>query len=220
MVPKNHLLLVQCTCRLHSQVHSGPEPRVARDTRSPTIGGQPLLAACGAAKMSPCPSWCQGSKDGACEQTGARSCCAVAHAECGSCPHCREDRLLEESNCPSWCRKSDCGDSKNEMCCLIARSSCGMCSYCDEPQYSIRFEGNEPVFYGKDGKLWVNGEQLHVKGINWFGSEARAGPPLGLDQHDIAFYMNFLKQNGFNAIRFLVCPSAASCCLLAARGSF
>lgn len=42
-----------------------------------------------------------------------------------------------------------------------------------------------------------------AQGVNWFGSENRAGPPLGLDRHSMDWYMQFLKRNQFNAIRFL-----------------
>ncbi len=43
------------------------------------------------------------------------------------------------------------------------------------------------------------------RNLGRFGSEGRegAGPPLGLDKHEIAWYMRFLTENGFNAIRFL-----------------
>ena len=57
--------------------------------------------------------------------------------------------------------------------------------------------------YAIGSKLYANGERLHIKGVNWFGSEGRSGPPLGLDKHNIAWYMKFLRDNGFNAIRFL-----------------
>lgn len=42
-----------------------------------------------------------------------------------------------------------------------------------------------------------------ASGANWFGSEGRSGPPLGLDKHHIGWYMQFLKDNHFNAIRLL-----------------
>jgi hypothetical protein len=60
--------------------------------------------------------------------------------------------------------------------------------------------------YGHDGLLYANGERLHVKGVNWFGSEGRAGPPSGLDKHNIAWYCNFLKRHAFHSIRFFVQP--------------
>ena len=31
--------------------------------------------------------------------------------------------------------------------------------------------------------------RFHVKGANWFGSEAFNGPPGGLDHHSIRWYM-------------------------------
>ena len=34
-------------------------------------------------------------------------------------------------------------------------------------------------FEGHDGLLYANGRQFHIKGVNWFGSEGRSGPPLG-----------------------------------------
>mmetsp|Transcript_26468 Transcript_26468/g.67219 ORF Transcript_26468/g.67219 Transcript_26468/m.67219 type:complete len:737 (-) Transcript_26468:276-2486(-) len=58
-------------------------------------------------------------------------------------------------------------------------------------------------FAGRGGKLLANGKPFHIKGVNWVGSEARAGPPLGLDKHNIAWYMEWLRSNKFNAIRLL-----------------
>ena len=58
-------------------------------------------------------------------------------------------------------------------------------------------------FAGVGGVLYGNEKPFHIKGVNWVGSEGRAGPPLGLDKHDIAWYMQWLKDNGFNAIRLL-----------------
>ena len=58
-------------------------------------------------------------------------------------------------------------------------------------------------FEGRDGILYGNDEPFDIKGVNWFGSENRAGPPLGLDKHNIAWYMEWLRDNKFNAIRLL-----------------
>ena len=63
-------------------------------------------------------------------------------------------------------------------------------------------------FEGKNGKLyarWRGGDlvQFDIKGVNWIGSENRAGPPLGLDTHNIAWYMRWLKEHRFNAVRLL-----------------
>ena len=58
-------------------------------------------------------------------------------------------------------------------------------------------------FEGHDGMLYANGQPFYIKGVNWFGSENRAGPPLGLDVHNIAWYMQWLREHKFNAIRLL-----------------
>jgi hypothetical protein len=58
-------------------------------------------------------------------------------------------------------------------------------------------------FYADGGMLYVDGEPLSLKGVTWFGSESRRGPPLGLDVHSIGWYMTFLRENGFNAVRLL-----------------
>ena len=58
-------------------------------------------------------------------------------------------------------------------------------------------------FEGRGGLLYGNEQQFHIKGVNWFGSENRAGPPLGLDKHPISWYMQWLKDNKFNAVRLL-----------------
>ena len=58
-------------------------------------------------------------------------------------------------------------------------------------------------FEGRDGVLNGNGKPFHVKGVNWVGSEGRAGPPLGLDKHQISWYMEWLRTHKFNAIRLL-----------------
>ena len=41
-------------------------------------------------------------------------------------------------------------------------------------------------FASHEGVLLANGVPFKIKGVNWFGSEGRSGPPLGLDRHDIA----------------------------------
>jgi endoglucanase len=56
---------------------------------------------------------------------------------------------------------------------------------------------------GRGGILYANGEPFSIKGINWFGSEAFNGPPGGLHKHSISFYLDFLEQHDFNAIRLL-----------------
>lgn len=57
---------------------------------------------------------------------------------------------------------------------------------------------------GRDGALFANEEfRFSIKGVNWFGSEAYNGPPGGLDEHSIGWFMDFLQRHDFNAIRLL-----------------
>ena len=58
-------------------------------------------------------------------------------------------------------------------------------------------------FEGRHGKLWGNGQEFHVKGVNWYGSEARTGAPGGLNKHSVDWYMEQIAQRGFNAVRLL-----------------
>ncbi len=71
------------------------------------------------------------------------------------------------------------------------------------PPWDIGVKPGELYIVASHGKLFVNGMPLYIKGVTWFGSENRAGPPLGLDRNPISWYMQFLSDNGFNAIRFL-----------------
>ena len=57
--------------------------------------------------------------------------------------------------------------------------------------------------YGADGSLFVNGVPLSIKGVNWFGSDSYGGPPGGLTEHTIDFYLDFLQEHKFNALRLL-----------------
>ena len=45
------------------------------------------------------------------------------------------------------------------------------------PELSIEFRGEK-------GQILANGKKFYIKGVNWFGTEGRAGPPLGLDVHE------------------------------------
>lgn len=72
------------------------------------------------------------------------------------------------------------------------------------PPWDADITPNTLNIYARWGSVWANGKRLHIKGVNWFGSEGRSGPPLGLDKHQIDWYMSFLQEHKFNAIRFLV----------------
>ena len=71
-------------------------------------------------------------------------------------------------------------------------------------QEELEYTDDTPIeFEARDGAIFGNGERFHFKGINWFGSESRTGPPLGLHVHSIEWYMSFLRENNFNALRVL-----------------
>ena len=59
-------------------------------------------------------------------------------------------------------------------------------SACSAADVALWHAGGEVRFEAIGSKLHINGVRLHIKGVNWFGSEGRAGPPLGLDKHESA----------------------------------
>ncbi|GMT24589.1 hypothetical protein PFISCL1PPCAC_15886, partial [Pristionchus fissidentatus] len=51
------------------------------------------------------------------------------------------------------------------------------------------------------GNIIVNGQPLVLKGINYFGFETETYAPHGLWSYDLNYYLDFIKNNDFNAIR-------------------
>ncbi|KAK5579471.1 hypothetical protein RB653_009154 [Dictyostelium firmibasis] len=56
-------------------------------------------------------------------------------------------------------------------------------------------------FSSKDGGLWINDLPLKIKGVSWFGGECETYCVHGLWARDYKQYLDFLKENTFNAIR-------------------
>ena len=56
-------------------------------------------------------------------------------------------------------------------------------------------------FTSEAGKLWVNGNRFKLKGLSWFGFETAACVVHGLWSQSYTFFLDFVAQNGFNAIR-------------------
>lgn len=56
-------------------------------------------------------------------------------------------------------------------------------------------------FTSERGGLWVNGSPFKLKGASWFGFETSNNIVHGLWQHPHTFYLDFLANNSFNAIR-------------------
>jgi endoglucanase len=56
-------------------------------------------------------------------------------------------------------------------------------------------------FQTKENQLYFGDHRYHIRGINWFGMEAGCNCPNGLWVHDTEYYMNLLRNQGFNSIR-------------------
>jgi endoglucanase len=60
--------------------------------------------------------------------------------------------------------------------------------------FSYYTSRNHTIFY--ENKI-----EIKIKGINYFGFESDCHAPQGLWVHDLDYYLDFLKNNNFNAIR-------------------
>lgn len=58
-----------------------------------------------------------------------------------------------------------------------------------------------PQYSAAAGKLKMSGRPFQLKGASWFGAEGVGKAPDGLWVHNVTFYLRFLSQNGFNAVR-------------------
>jgi hypothetical protein len=67
----------------------------------------------------------------------------------------------------------------------------------------------KPIWESVDGEIRFNGHPFHVKGINWFGFETDTRVLHGLDVHDADFYLDMLRENGFNLLRIPISLAAA-----------
>uniref|UniRef100_A0A914UPG7 Glycoside hydrolase family 5 domain-containing protein n=1 Tax=Plectus sambesii TaxID=2011161 RepID=A0A914UPG7_9BILA len=51
------------------------------------------------------------------------------------------------------------------------------------------------------GQILLHGEQLVLKGINYFGFEREESAPHGLSRQSLDFVLDFMEENDFNAVR-------------------
>ena len=58
-----------------------------------------------------------------------------------------------------------------------------------------------PDFTAVAGEILMAGKPIQLKGASWFGAEGAGRVPDGLWTHNASFYLRFLSQNGFNAVR-------------------
>ena len=58
-----------------------------------------------------------------------------------------------------------------------------------------------PQFSAAQGKLRMASKIMQLKGVSWFGAEGAGRAPDGLWVHNATFYLRFLAESGFNAVR-------------------
>ena len=73
---------------------------------------------------------------------------------------------------------------------------------------------------GEDGFLYGNGKRFIVKGVNWWGLEGPNRAPGGLMTRGMDELFDFLAEQGFNAMRTLVCHHGVLINGKLAAGSF
>ena len=78
------------------------------------------------------------------------------------------------------------------------------------PPWFADLEPGGMRFTAIGSKLYANGERLHIKGVNWFGSEGRSGPPLGLDKHTSKRALTREEINSFLSLSHLADESVLS----------
>ena len=116
------------------------------------------------------------------------------------------------SVCESWCPRKICCSFCDDPACngCGAVKECGMeapaSSMAPEAKSSGRSEpGAAPGFQsGPDGFLYANGKRFQLKGINWWGSETANAVPGGLQHRTMDELLDFIAEQGFNAVRLLL----------------
>ena len=117
------------------------------------------------------------------------------------------------SVCEAWCPRKTCCSFCDDPACkgCGAVKQCGMqapasTSSTTTAKSSGRSDpGVAPGFQsGPDGFLHANGKRFHLKGINWWGSETANAVPGGLMHRTMDELLDFVSEQGFNAVRLLL----------------
>ena len=58
--------------------------------------------------------------------------------------------------------------------------------------------------YGHGGRLYANGQPLHLKGLNWFGQEGPRRVPEGLSKRSLSDLLGWMAAHEFNTLRLYV----------------
>ena len=118
------------------------------------------------------------------------------------------------SVCEAWCPRKTCCSFCDDPACkgCGAVKQCGMQAPAatSSTTTATKFSGRSdpavaPGFQsGPDGFLHANGKRFHVKGINWWGSETANAVPGGLTHRTMDELLDFVSEQGFNAVRLLL----------------
>lgn len=122
--------------------------------------------------------------------------------------------------CQGWCPKWTCCKTCDDPAC----SGCGATRKCSdsgggsstEPAQGNAESTTEPragggssivppgFQTGSNGFLMENGKRFTIKGINWWGTEGTSRTFGGLKEQSMDELLDFISEQGFNAIRILV----------------
>lgn len=122
---------------------------------------------------------------------------ATAHCQ-GWCPKWTCCKLCDDPACSGCGATRQCANSPAETpktveAALAAAPSSG--------QANIVPPGFQT---GSNGYLMANGKRFTIKGINWWGMEGPSRTFGGLKQRSMDGLLDFIAEQGFNAIRVLV----------------
>lgn len=139
------------------------------------------------------------------------TCCHVVHGEAADDKYLRAQAPPPSpSTCEAWCPRRTCCSFCDDPACkgCGAVKECGMAaapSSGKAPNEPKAKPHVAPGFQsGPDGFLYANGKRFHVKGINWWGSETVNAVPGGLQRRTMDELLDFIAEQGFNAIRLLL----------------
>lgn len=114
--------------------------------------------------------------------------------------------------CEAWCPRKTCCSFCDDPACngCGAVKQCGMQAPASSSTAPAKSSGRSapgvaPGFQsGPDGFLHANGKRFHLKGVNWWGSETANAVPGGLMHRTIDELLDFISEQGFNAVRLLL----------------
>ena len=114
-------------------------------------------------------------------------------------------------SCQGWCPKWTCCKTCNDPAC----STCGAtrtpdCDHAAATEATVASPPPIPAIAapgfqtGTNGRLMANGKPFTIKGINWWGTEGPSRTFGGLRERSMDGLLDFIEEQGFNAIRILV----------------